>query len=261
MSEYQYYEFQAIDRPLTEGDREALRGLSSRARITASSFVNSYEWGDFKGDPMKLMERWFDLHLYLANWGSRRLVMRVPKKQVDLQDLVPYLSEVDEVTVRTSGDDLLLDINRDEVEPEDWGDGSGWLAALAPLRAELLGGDRRMPGTPCDLWFATDSRRKSPSPFERSAICAPGLPPFASPAKRKPPGGRKPNGKPRRRRRKRPRALASTLWSIAATPFGAKWRAKSSAEIKRAMTEPPPCSPICGPWPKRGARPNSSSAA
>jgi hypothetical protein len=144
MSEYQYYEFQAIDRPLTENDRQVLRGLSSRARITASSFVNSYEWGDFKGDPMKLMERWFDLHLYLANWGSRRLMMRLPKKLIDLQDLLPYLGEVDEVTVRTSGANLILDINRDETDPEDWDDGSGWLAALAPLRAELLGGDRRM---------------------------------------------------------------------------------------------------------------------
>lgn len=144
MSEYQYYEFQAIDHPLTEGDRQTLRGLSSRARITTSSFVNTYEWGDFKGDPMNLMERWFDLHLYLANWGSHRLMMRLPKTLLDPLDLTPYLNEVDEVTVRISGDNLILDINRDEIESEDWDDGSGWLAALAPLRAELLGGDRRM---------------------------------------------------------------------------------------------------------------------
>ncbi len=55
MSEYQYYEFQAIDRPLSEADRQALRDLSTRARITATSFTNSYEWGDFKGDPAQLM--------------------------------------------------------------------------------------------------------------------------------------------------------------------------------------------------------------
>src|SRR6202047_1563892 len=83
MSEYQYYEFQAIDHPLSEADRQALRDLSTRARITATSFTNSYEWGDFKGDPFKLMERWFDLHLYLANWGSRRLMIRLPKRLVD----------------------------------------------------------------------------------------------------------------------------------------------------------------------------------
>ena len=69
MSEYQYYEFQAIDHPLDNTDREALRALSTRAQITATSFTNSYKWGDFQGNPDTLMEHWFDLHLYLANWA------------------------------------------------------------------------------------------------------------------------------------------------------------------------------------------------
>jgi hypothetical protein len=43
MSEYQYYEFQAIDRPLDRTAQEALRSISSRARITATSFTNHYE--------------------------------------------------------------------------------------------------------------------------------------------------------------------------------------------------------------------------
>jgi hypothetical protein len=144
MSEYQYYEFQAIDRPLNEGDRQALRDLSTRARITATSFANSYEWGDFKGDPAKLMECWFDLHLYLANWGSRRLMIRLPKRLVDRSLLDSFLGEVDCASLRVSGENLILDIRRDEVEFEDWDDGSGWLAALAPLRAEALGGDLRL---------------------------------------------------------------------------------------------------------------------
>lgn len=80
MSEYQYYEFQAIDRPLDRAAQEALRSISSRARITATSFTNHYEWGDIKGDPRKFMEQWFDLHLYLANWSKRRLMMRLPKR-------------------------------------------------------------------------------------------------------------------------------------------------------------------------------------
>ena len=144
MSEYQYYEFQAIDRPLTEADRQALRGLSTRARITATSFTNSYEWGDFKGDPSRLMERWFDLHLYLANWGQRRLMIRLPKGLVDRDLLDAFLGEVDCASLESSGENLILDINRDEVEFEDWDDGSGWLGALAPLRAAVLGGDLRL---------------------------------------------------------------------------------------------------------------------
>jgi len=50
MSEYQYYEFQAIDRPLTKKEMEELRSYSTRARITPTSFVNDDSWGSFKGN-------------------------------------------------------------------------------------------------------------------------------------------------------------------------------------------------------------------
>jgi hypothetical protein len=42
MSEYQYYEFLAIDRPLTEDEIDELRELSTRATITPVSFSNEY---------------------------------------------------------------------------------------------------------------------------------------------------------------------------------------------------------------------------
>jgi hypothetical protein len=63
VSEYQYYEFLAIDRPLTEDEMGELRKLSARATITPVSFANEYYWGDFKGDPEKLMQRYFDAHV------------------------------------------------------------------------------------------------------------------------------------------------------------------------------------------------------
>jgi len=46
MSEYQYYEFVAIDEPLTPKRMAELRSCSSRANITSTSFVNEYQWGD-----------------------------------------------------------------------------------------------------------------------------------------------------------------------------------------------------------------------
>ena len=76
MSEYQYYEFQAIDRPLTAGEMATLRKHSTRARITPTSFVNEYHWGDFKGDPDAWMTKYFDAFLYLANWGTRTFKLR-----------------------------------------------------------------------------------------------------------------------------------------------------------------------------------------
>ena len=48
MSEYQYFEFQAIDRPLNKKEMAKLRTYSTRARITPTSFVNDYSWGDFR---------------------------------------------------------------------------------------------------------------------------------------------------------------------------------------------------------------------
>ena len=57
MSEYQYYEFLALDRPLTENTARCSCGrLSTRAEITATRFVNEYQWGDLKGDPQA---RWW----------------------------------------------------------------------------------------------------------------------------------------------------------------------------------------------------------
>lgn len=83
MSEYQYYEFLALDKPLTDKQRAELRKLSSRAEITATRFVNEYNYGDSRGSPEKLMDRYFDAFLYLANWGTRRLMFRFPRALLD----------------------------------------------------------------------------------------------------------------------------------------------------------------------------------
>lgn len=80
MSEYQYYEFQVLDRPLTQSQMAELRSYSSRARITPTSFVNEYNWGSFKGDRREWMEKYFDAFLYVANWGSHWLEFRIPRR-------------------------------------------------------------------------------------------------------------------------------------------------------------------------------------
>ena len=145
MSEFQYYEFQAIDRPLSAADQQALRNISTRARITAASFTNTYEWGDLKGDPAELVRRWFDLHFYLANSGQRRLMIKLPARLIERWRLDGFLAEVDCVSINVSGESLILDIQSEDREPDDeWDDGSGWLAALTPLRADVLAGDLRL---------------------------------------------------------------------------------------------------------------------
>jgi hypothetical protein len=73
MSEYQYFEFAAIDRPLTDGEMAELRAVSTRAAITPSGFVNHYEWGGLKADPLDWMQRYFDAFVYLADWPTAGL--------------------------------------------------------------------------------------------------------------------------------------------------------------------------------------------
>jgi len=67
MSEYQYYDFLAVDRPLTSEEMARLRALSTRATITPARFTNFYTWGDFKGDPLAMVKQYFDAFVYVAN--------------------------------------------------------------------------------------------------------------------------------------------------------------------------------------------------
>ena len=83
MSEYQYYEFQAIDRPLTAKEMSELRSYSTRARITPTSFVNDYSYGSFKGNEDAWIEKYFDAYLYLANWGTHVLKLCLPTSLLD----------------------------------------------------------------------------------------------------------------------------------------------------------------------------------
>lgn len=141
MSEYQYYEFRAVDRPLTKQEMAALRAISTRAEITPTSFVNTYEWGNFKGDPDTFMEKYFDAFVYVANWGTHRFMMRVPRwalKEVDLPAYCPGGS----ASALETGDCIVLDFDSED-EQGDWEEGEGYMASLIPLRAELIRGDLR----------------------------------------------------------------------------------------------------------------------
>ena len=46
MSEYQYYDFRAMDRALTKTEVAELRSISTRAVITSTSFTNHYDNGE-----------------------------------------------------------------------------------------------------------------------------------------------------------------------------------------------------------------------
>jgi hypothetical protein len=141
MSEYQYYEFRAVDRPLTEAEMAELRALSSRATITPTSFQNEYNFGDFRGDPLTLMRKYFDAFVYVSNWGAYQFMVRLPITLLPLETARLYLIEP-EVQVFPNGDTVIVDFSLQEGESE-WEEGEGWLASLLPLRDELARGDLR----------------------------------------------------------------------------------------------------------------------
>ncbi len=145
MSEYQRYEFVAFERPLTAKQMAELRTVSTRAEITPTRFFNEYHWGDFKGNAVKLVARYFDAHLYLANWGTRRLILRLKSEQVSTKSLRPYFVG-GAARASTAGKYLIVQLCSDDEEPDYYADESedDSLAALAPLRTELLEGDFRV---------------------------------------------------------------------------------------------------------------------
>ena len=111
MSEKQYCEFRAIDRPLSSQERHELRARSNRATLTAHSFVHTFDWGDwedFKHDAKQLMERYFDALVYVSNWGTNRLMLRVPISVLPTAAVEPYAGH-ECLTAWTSGENLLLD--------------------------------------------------------------------------------------------------------------------------------------------------------
>lgn len=144
MSEYQYYEFLAIDRPLDDAEQAEVRSLSTRARITATSFVNEYHWGDFKGNPSRLMERYYDAHLYVANWGTHRLMFRLPRDLLD-PDVVEDYCVGDQVNAWSTGESVVLDVTNED-HADEFGfdyDTETLLSAIVGVRAELAAGDLR----------------------------------------------------------------------------------------------------------------------
>ncbi len=143
MSEYQYYEFLALDKPLTDEQRAELRKLSSRAEITATRFVNEYSYGDFRGSPEKLMERYFDAFLYLANWGTRRLMFRLPRAFLDAEVARQYC-HTDAASVIETSDHVIISLHLDRDPDNYWVEADDRLVSMVQARSDLAVGDLRL---------------------------------------------------------------------------------------------------------------------
>jgi hypothetical protein len=146
VSEYQYYEFQAIDRALTYEEQQAVAALSSRVEPHPRQAIFVYNWSDFRGDPEAILRQYDDAMLYMANWGSRQLMFRWPCGVLDLESASAYCQPLivqDYLSFSAEGDHVILNIEFHDEETVGWADGEGWLAAMLSLRDDILHGDYR----------------------------------------------------------------------------------------------------------------------
>ena len=143
MSEYQYHEWQTVDRLLTPAEQAEIERLSSHIEVSASRAWVEYHWSDFKHDPRQVLLDYFDGYFYMANWGTRILMFRFPKGLVDEAPIEPYL--LDEViTFETHGDYQVLALEFDEEYGEGWMEAEGGLSGFIRLREDLIEGDLRL---------------------------------------------------------------------------------------------------------------------
>lgn len=144
MSEYQYYEFRTVDRQLSATEMHELRQHSTRAEITPTSFINEYEWGSFKGNANLWMERYFDGHLYFANWGTRVLQLALPVKVLP-EETAGFYCNTDVASAHCASGRLILRfISEDDSGYADgFLEGEGLLSSLLPLRNDIAAGDLR----------------------------------------------------------------------------------------------------------------------
>jgi hypothetical protein len=142
VSEYQYYEFRTVDRPLTAAEIDALESISTRAEITETSFTNHYEWGDLKADPLKLLEKYFDAFVYVSNWGTRRFWLRLPEQWMDYEK-IRQMTGGSALRIERTGKQVMIGFDVSELEPDNLDDGTGWMGSLISMRSDLLRGDIR----------------------------------------------------------------------------------------------------------------------
>ncbi len=146
MSEYQYIAFRAVDAAVAADDLDFMRRQSSRARITPWSFDNEYTFGDFHGNAMEMLRRGYDFHVHYADFGIRKIALRLPQGLPDPRAAAPYLAKGTLGYQKDGhGPGAILSI-QPYLEPgasDDPDDLNALIEALVPLRGEVLGGDLR----------------------------------------------------------------------------------------------------------------------
>jgi hypothetical protein len=145
MSDYQYFEFQSLDRPLTAEQQAGMRRISPQVDLTPVRASFACTAGSFKAEPSAVLTQNFDAMIHLTGWGDKRLMFRFPAHLLDLQQVEAYGNSLGQhVTWSVRDHYAILDIHFLRDPGAGWVEAERWLPSLAPLRADILRGDYRV---------------------------------------------------------------------------------------------------------------------
>jgi len=143
MSEYQFYEFRAIDKPLSKEDKAEIGSWSSRTNPSNTGAIFTYSYGSFPKDVITVTEKYFDAMFSVSNWGTTRLIFKFPTSLLTTDRIRQYCSENGLGIIKKS-DFILLDIGYSEEEGGgNWIEGEGWLSSVISLRNDIINEDYR----------------------------------------------------------------------------------------------------------------------
>jgi len=143
MSEYQFYEFRAIDKPLSKEDKAEIGSWSSRTNPSNTGAIFTYSYGSFPKDVITVTEKYFDAMFSVSNWGTTRLIFKFPTSLLTTDRIRQYCSENGLEIIKKS-DFILLDIGYSEEEGGgNWIEGEGWLSSVISLRNDIINEDYR----------------------------------------------------------------------------------------------------------------------
>jgi len=90
VSEYQYYDFRAVDRPLTKNEMAAIPSISTRPAMITTSFTNPANGATRK--PIRA-SCWRSISTRLAtaaNWGTQEFYIRLSWESIDSRCSRPW---------------------------------------------------------------------------------------------------------------------------------------------------------------------------
>jgi hypothetical protein len=172
MSEHQLIAFRAIDGPVSGEDLEFMRRQSSRAEVTSWAFDNEYNYGDFRGNVAEMLRRGYDLHVHYANFGVRKLMIRLPNGLPDPGAAAPYLDDEFvsfEEDKKGPGGILRIQPCYEPGDLDDIWEFDTLVEKLLPLRGEIMDGDLRPLylahlAVACDFNHDPDEEQEGPVP-------------------------------------------------------------------------------------------------